>query len=378
MKTLMRGAAAFALSVCALLAQNITGSWQGTLVPPNGKELRIVFKVSMANDALKAVLYSIDQGGGQGISATSATLQGTTVKIAIPNIGGNYEGKLAADGNSIAGTWTQGPNPMPLALKRATPETAWAIPDPPPPPVRMAANANPGFEVATIKPSDPARPGKLFTVRGAEVITINTTLNDLITMAYSIHPKQISGGPAWLDSEKFDVTGKPDVPGQPSIAQLKILFQKLLADRFQFKFHRDKKELAVYAITIGKTGQKFSKSDRDPNGLPGLFFRPPGTNLFVTNATIGEFANLMQSAVLEKPVVDQTGLTEKYDFVLKWTPDPGQMLGLGGAPPPPADNVDAPPDLFTAIQQQLGLRLESTKAPAEVLVIERVDKPSAN
>jgi uncharacterized protein (TIGR03435 family) len=242
----------------------------------------------------------------------------------------------------------------------------------------MAADANPAFEVATIKPSNPNRPGKLFTVRGAEVITINTTLSDLLTLAYDLHPKQISGGPSWLESEKYDVTGKPDVPGQPSVAQLKMMIQKLLAERVQLKFHREKKELSAYAITVGKAGPKFSKSERDPNSLPGLFFRGPGTNLNVTNATISEFASLMQSAVLDRPVVNQTELSERYDFILKWTPDPGQFVSFGGAPSPPPDTLDAPPDLFTAIQQQLGLKLESTKAPVDVLVIDRIEKPSAN
>jgi len=94
---------------------------------------------------------------------------------------------------------------------------------------------------------------------------------------------------------------------------------------------------------------------------------------------MGEFANLLQTAVLDKPVLDQTGLKEKYDFILKWTPDPGQLRGLGGPPPAAAnDNLDAPPDLFTAVQQQLGLKLESTKAPADVLVIDRIERPSAN
>jgi uncharacterized protein (TIGR03435 family) len=87
---------------------------------------------------------------------------------------------------------------------------------------------------------------------------------------------------------------------------------------------------------------------------------------------------LLQSVVLDKPVVDQTGLNEKYDFILKWTPDQGQLLGLGGAPPPPPDTVDAPPDLFTAVQQQLGLKLDSTRAPADVVVIDRIERPSEN
>jgi hypothetical protein len=263
-----------ALSGIALQAQNLTGSWQGTLKTPTNQELRLVVKVSLVDDKLKAVFYSIDQKSPP-IPATTFTKDGSTVKMTLAALNGAYEGKISSDANSISGTWTQGGPPAPLVLLRATPETAWAIPDPPPPPVRMAANADPAFEVATVKPSDPNRPGKLFTVRGADVVTINTTLSDLITMAYGLHPKQIVGAPAWLESEKFDILGKPDVPGQPNVAQIKIMIQKLLADRFQLKFHREKKELSVYALTVGKGGPKFSKSERDPNSLPDCFSDHP-------------------------------------------------------------------------------------------------------
>jgi uncharacterized protein (TIGR03435 family) len=371
--------AAFAmLPAGALLAQNVTGAWQGTLQPPQAKQgLRIVMKIALDNDKLKATFYSIDQNPTP-IPASSFTKDGSSIKMTITALNGTYEGKLSNDGNTITGNWSQGGPPLPLNLTKATPETAWVIPEPPPPPVRMAANANPDVEVATIKPSDPNRPGKLFTLRGQEVITINTTMSDVITMAYDLHPRQIVGAPGWIESDKFDLTIKADVPGQPNVAQMKILFQKLLADRLELKFHREKRELNVYALTVGKTGKKFSKSERDPNGNPGLFFGAPRVTLNVTNATIDEFTNLLQSAVLDKPVVDQTGLTEKYDFVLKFTPDPGMMQGLGGGGPAPADNADAPPDLFAAIQQQLGLKLESTKAPADVLVIDRMERPSQN
>jgi uncharacterized protein (TIGR03435 family) len=355
--------------------QKITGTWQGALKNPNG-QLRIVIQISLENDKLKAVLYSIDQRS-PAIPASTITSDGSSLKMTIAALNGTYEAKLSPDGNTLSGTWSQGGPPAPLDCVRATPETAWAIPEPPPPPARMAANAVPGIEVSTVKPSDPNRPGKLFTVRGADVVTINTTLSDLITMGYDLHPKQITGAPAWIESEKYDLTIRPDVPGQPSVNQLKILIQKVLADRFQLKFHKEKKELAAYALTVGKGGPKFSKSERDPNSLPGLFFRPPGTNLNVTNATMQEFCSLLQSAVLDKPVVDQTGLKEKYDFILKFTPEQGQMLGLGG-PPPAAPDVDAPPDLFTAIQQQLGLKLDSTRTAVDVLAVDRVEKPSEN
>jgi len=365
----------------ALQAQNVTGNWQGTL-EAGPQKLRIVVKISLEDDKLKATLYSIDQQA-PGMPASTVTKDGSTIKIAIGGLG-SYEGKLSGDGNAILGTWTQGAA-MPLNLVRATPATAWTIPEPPPPPVRMAANADPAFEVATIKPSDPARPGKLFTVRGQDVLTVNTTLNDLITVAYGVHARQITGGPSWLDSDKYDVTGRPDVPGQPSVAQIKIMLQKLVADRFQLKFHREKKELSVYAIGVAKSGVKISKSQADPNGLPSLFFGgagPGGGMSFnVRNATLAEVANTLQGIVLDRPMVDQTGLAEKYDFTLKFTPDAGQMagFGLGGpSPAPAADNPDAPPDLFAAFQQQLGLKIETTKAPVDVLVIDKVEKPSAN
>jgi uncharacterized protein (TIGR03435 family) len=367
------------LSGSAVQAQNLTGNWQGTL-DAGARKLRIVFKISLENDSWKATLYSLDQQA-PGMPATKVTKDGSTIKIAVGGLG-SYEGKLSGDGNAITGTWTQGA-PLTLNLVRATPETAWAIPDPPPPPVRMAANADPAFEVATIKPSDPARPGKLFTVRGRDVVTINTTLSDLITMGYNLHVRQITGGPAWLDSDKYDVTGRPDVPGQPSVQQIKIMIQKLLVDRFQLKFHREKKELSVYAISVSKGGAKLSKSQADPNSLPGLFFGGAGpgggVNFNVRNATIAEVASTLQGAVLDKPVVDQTGLSEKYDFIVKFTPDAGQMAAFGAAGPrPAADNPDAPPDLFAAFQQQLGLKIEGSKAPVDVMVIDKVEKPSAN
>jgi uncharacterized protein (TIGR03435 family) len=133
----------------------------------------------------------------------------------------------------------------------------------------------------------------------------------------------------------------------------------------------------VYALTVGKTGPKLNKSDGDPTGLPGLFFQGLGV-LAVRNAALLDFTTLMQASVLDRPVVDQTARPGRYDFTLKWTPDETQFGGRGGQVPPPAEGAETPPDLFTAVQQQLGLKLEPTKAPVEVLVIDRVEKPSQN
>jgi uncharacterized protein (TIGR03435 family) len=375
MKKLMLLIIAFALTsggVSLAQAPDITGTWQGTLTLA-GRDLRTVIKISKADSGLKAVFYSIDQGGG-GIAANAITLDGSSVKISIATIGGAYEGKLSADGNSIAGTFTQGGTSFPLNLTRANSDTAWAIPEPPKP---MAADADPAFEVATIKPSAPDAQGKGFRVRGRQFSTLNTSLSDLITFAYGLHPRQITNAPDWLTKDKYDLAAEPDGEGQPNDKQWKTMVQKLLADRFQLTFHHDKAELSVYALTVGKTGSKLVKSVGDPNGLPGLFFRGLGA-LNVRNATMTDFTGLMQAAVLDRPVVDQTGLPGRYDFTLNWTPDETQFASMGVSVPPPADNAAAPPDLFTAIQEQLGLKLEATKAMVDILVIDRVAKPSAN
>ncbi|MGH9647775.1 MAG: TIGR03435 family protein [Bryobacteraceae bacterium] len=364
-----------ALLGSALQAQNITGNWQGTL-QAGPQKLRIVFKIALENDKLTATLNTVDQPSPP-IAAT-ITRDGSTVKMTIPAANGNYEGKLSADGNSIVGTWTQGA-PVALNLARATPETAWEIPGPPPPPVRMAANANPAFEVATIRPSDPASPGQIITLRGAEVITTNVTVHALINLAYWLHPKQLTGGPAWTESDKFDVAGKPDAPGQPNVDQMKMMIQKLLADRFQLKVHFEKRDLPVYAIMIAKSGVKLIKSQDDPNGIPAWGFgrTPSGTRIIFRNAPLSQVTAVLQNS-MDKPVVDQSGLSGRYDFTVTFTPDPAQAALIGGPAPPAADNPDAASDLFTAFQQQLGLKLESTKAPVDVMVIDKVEKPSQN
>ena len=373
MKTLIRWIIVVGmLPGSAAYAQSVTGTWQGTLNP--GKELRIVLTISSApTGTLTAMMYSIDQGG-QGIPASPVTFQGNTLRFEISAIGGTYAGQLSANGNSIVGNWSQGGNSLPLTLARATPDTAWPIPSPPKP---MAADASAVFEVATIKPSKPDTPGKVFTVRGRQIVTINTTLNDLISFAYRLHAAQITAAPEWSESDKYDITAQPEAQGQPNESQLRAMVQKLLEDRFRLMFHRDKKELPVYALVVGKTGHKLTVNDRNPNGLPSLMFKGLGV-LPVLNATMAEFANVLQAAVLDRPVVDRTALAGRFDFTLTWTPDDSQFRGMGVRVPAPSNDPNAPPGLFTAIQEQLGLRLESIKAPVEVMVIDRVERPSDN
>jgi uncharacterized protein (TIGR03435 family) len=365
-------------SLTADSSQGITGTWQGTLQV--GRDLRNVVKISKADDGYKAVFYFIDQSGGEGFPASKVTLDGPSLKMTLLSASATYEGKLSPDGKTIKGTWTQGSSSRPMIFTRATPETEWTIPPPAPKPPQMAANANPSFEVATIKPSASNRPGKNAGFRGGHFMTRNTNVNDLIALAYGLHAKQIVGAPDWFGTDLYDIEGKPDAEGIPNETQIRTMLQKLLAERFKLTFHHDKRELSVYVISVASGGPKITKSTSDPNALPTFGFQGLG-NLIVRNMTMTGFATWMQSGVMDKPVVDQTELSGRYDFQLKWTPDESQFAqfrGTGTVVPPPTNDPNAPPSLYTAMQEQLGLKMGPAKFPDDVIVIDHVEKPSEN
>jgi uncharacterized protein (TIGR03435 family) len=380
MTKLLLSAAVILIAATALPAQDISGTWQGTLeaTPP----IRAVIQIAKpVNDVATGAMYRIDQDG-RPIAVTFITLQGNTVKFSIDNLDATYAGQLGADGSSIHGTWTHASTTHPFNLVRATPQTAWAIPPPPTGPRQMPADARPGFEVVTIKPNNPTlHPNLILDYNGRHLTLAEFSVNDLITFAYGLHIREVTGAPAWFDSERYDIDGVPDVEGDPSVDQMRIMVQKLLADRFQFAFHHDKKVLAVYELTLGKGAPKLETSGVGPNDEYTFAFphRPGG--LQVRNLTMAEFAINMQSYVLDRPVVDHTGLTGRYDFNLDWTPDDAQFAQLRKASgsPPPAPNDSSPwPSLFTAIQEQIGLKLAAVKIPTDVIVIDHVEKPSPN
>ncbi len=376
MKRLMLGMTVATVMLAATLrAQEVAGTWQGSLQPPNAPNpLRLVMKITTEADQLKAVLYSIDQGA-QPISAGAVTFQNSTLKVTIPAINGTYEGKMSADGKSIVGTFTQG-GQLPMTLTRATPETAWAIPEAPPPAKPMPDSANIAFAVAAIKPANPEnRGGSMLVGRGGGNLftTTNSTFNSLMTMAYGLHASQIVNGPSWLESERFDITAKPEDSGMPNVTQLKVMVQKLLTERFGLSFHKEQRELTAYVITVGKNGPKLTKNESGGN-LPGFGGRGPGS-FGVRNSTMAEFAGFLQQNILERPVVDKTGLTGKFDFGLEFRPS-GQLSAAPGGPAQLPAEVEARADFFTAIQEQLGLKVENTKTPVEVYVIDKVQKPS--
>lgn len=228
----------------------------------------------------------------------------------------------------------------------------------------MAADATPSFEVATIKPADPNARGQGFQTRGRRLHLENESVQNMIMFAYGIHPKQIVDAPAWFASERYNVDGVPDVEGYANAKQFQGMVQKLLADRFHVKFHHDTRELSVYAIRVSKGGSKLVKTVHAPEEL--LDQTGNGREWTLTNNSMPDFAGFMQSMV-DRPVVDQTGLQGRFDFTLKWTPNEMQT-----------SDPNAPPGIFTAIQEQLGLKLEAAKSPVDVLVIDHAERPTEN
>jgi uncharacterized protein (TIGR03435 family) len=240
----------------------------------------------------------------------------------------------------------------------------------------MPADANPAFDVATIKPSDTSAPhGTFIRNNGRHVIADNISLSGLIIYAYGVHAKQIAGPPSLLAAH-FDIDGVPDIEGHPNLRQSRSMFQKLLASRFKLAFHDDSRELPVFAIQVAKGGPHLTPTTRKPGDSTNFSYTCQAV-LTVRNGSLTDVAKGMQDVFLDRPVIDQTGLHDRYDFDMKWTPDESQSY----CPVDPdglRHDSNSPPGLYTAIQEQLGLKLVSTKASVQVMVIDHVESPSEN
>jgi uncharacterized protein (TIGR03435 family) len=357
--------------------QDLAATWQGTLGP--GQGMRVVIRITEeTRGEYRALFYRIDRSG-DAVPGRAISQDGSTVKMTFTMVDGTYIGHLAPDGNTITGTWSQNSAPVPLNLTRAVGGVEWVIPTPALSPRAMDPNADPAFEVATIKSSNPEEQRKFFRLSPDHLEGVNETVTDMITFSYGVHRKQIPDAPAWTESEKFDISAKPDAEGMPSLAQWKTMVKKLLGDRFKLSFHHDQRELAVYVLSVGAAGAKLQESQGDPNGLPGIGFQRRMGDLGAFNVSMADFINFMtRNAGLDRPILDRTGLTGRYDFKLSWTPDDAQGSGVAPNVPRPSDDANPAPPLPTALQEQLGLKFFAAKAFAEVYVIDHVEKPSEN
>jgi len=363
------------LPATVALAQDVTGTWQGTVKNPDTKqELRTVLKISSSEgNPIKAKFYSIDQT--YLVFPATLTRQGAGFKVSIPGIGATYEAKLAADRNSMTGTLRGFSIPVQWTMKRVSEGEEWPLPKPPAAP-KPLASADPAFEVASIKLTPPEETRRGTRVQGGNVSAFGVTLESILRQVYDVHPHQIIGAPAWLATERYDITAKAEGEGQPNQDQLKIMFGKLMADRFHLAFHKEQRELPVFSLTAAKGGSKISKND-PKNPTFGIIFRGPGSVLF-NNASMDDFCRMLQNAAVDRPVVNQTGISGKYDFSLVWTPEQAQAAVPNPNALAPSDRADIPPDLYGAVQQQLGLKLESARLRIEVLIIDKLEKPSDN
>jgi len=233
---------------------------------------------------------------------------------------------------------------------------------------RMAADAHPVFEVAAIKHSDPNHRNSGIHMNGRHFNIENQTVGALMLFGFGVSKSQVVGAPDWVNSERFDVDGVPDLEGEPGVKQMQEMVRKLLVDRFGLKTHMEQRDMNVYAVTVAKGGPKLKKSESAPDALPDQTSRDGGgiREMKFTNTSMDEFT-LSMKFYLDRPVVDKTGLGGKWDFELKWTYDDTR-----------ATDPNAPPGLFTAVQEQFGLRLDAVKAPVDVMVVDSVERPTQN
>jgi uncharacterized protein (TIGR03435 family) len=228
-----------------------------------------------------------------------------------------------------------------------------------------AQAAGPSFEVATIKPTAPTDGHThINTPPGDSFSASNITLSALMQWAFDMPERQILDGPAWLTSTRFDINAKVDLGGPEKPVRVdtdakRKMVQALLAERFNMKLHEETRMLPAYDLVVAKGGSKLEISKAN-----GKSIGAGGTHLTVQGLTMPLIAEEL-SHVVGRVVVDKTGLTDRYDVKLVWAADD-------------APAGDSAPSLFTAIQEQLGLKLEPAKEPVPVLVIDHVDLPTAN
>jgi uncharacterized protein (TIGR03435 family) len=228
------------------------------------------------------------------------------------------------------------------------------------------------FEVASVKPSQPGtRGGKLNTEPGRLTIT-NIPLRTCIKAAYHLQDYQLIGGPGWSEGERYDIVATAESPVGDD--QLMIMLRRLLEERFKLAVHRETKEMPGYALVIGKSGSKLREGALAGKG----WIRNGVGSMNGEEVSMTQLAESL-SGRLRQPVMDQTGIKGVFYLKLEWAPDPTLARNPEEAKESPAAESSASgASIFTALQEQLGLRLEGRKVPAEILVIDRVEKPSVN
>ena len=239
------------------------------------------------------------------------------------------------------------------------------------------------FDVATIKPTAPDwKGGAYFRMQGGHrFIVQNYTVQSLVAAAWNLPTRLVSGGPAWSSTDSYDIVA--GTPGElpPDRDEQMSMLRKLLLERFKLTFHRETKRILIYELRVANSGPKMKQSEGPPpEGRPApvfSLFPVRRARLPARDATMAEFASVLPHGAVDRPAVDKTGLTGRYDFVLDWAPDESDFDGMMRALPPLADD-SSEPGLFTAVQQQLGLKLVPARGPIDTIVLEHVERPADN
>jgi len=241
-----------------------------------------------------------------------------------------------------------------------------------------------GFEVATIRPSAPDEHARGIGWDGRRFTATYTTMSQMVQFAYNLQAKQIVNAPAWLDSTTYDIEGQAAVEEgggkEPTAAEFREMMQNLLAERLGMKMHWEPRTMSAYELVLAKGGAKLQASKLEyrakaeiPPGVriqrgPHLWMRVLGVG-----GTMPELAAELQRVEFDRPVVDGTGINGEFDFAVTATSNKPYFVGEV-----PDTSDAAPPSIFTALQEQLGLRLEPVKTAVQCLVVDAVDRPSAN
>jgi uncharacterized protein (TIGR03435 family) len=223
------------------------------------------------------------------------------------------------------------------------------------------------IDVAVIKPHPAAIVHNNFRFARNRFELEDQPLLKLIAFAYALNPRQIVDAPAWVADQHWDMSGTTNLTEDATLQQQQHLIRQLLTERFSLQFHHDKREMSAYALQIDK-GQPKLTAAVDPAAQP--IEQTEGHDSVRTenyrSSTTTYFLTIRQ-LFMDRPLLDQTGLTGTYDFKLSYS--------FGDAP---ATDADTPPPMFTAMKQQLGLKFEPVKAPVDVMVIDHIAQPTAN
>ena len=355
------------LATTATQAQTVLGTWQGTLPIPDNP--RIILKLVKAQDgAPRGSFYWIDKLADP-IPLSDVSFTPPSLNIASLYASISYQAKLSEDGNSLTGTWTQDKKTYPLTLQLTPPENVWKHPSQTVALPWMSETADPAFEVATIKPSDPGSVQRSYGLRTRHFTARNATVADLIKLTYKVRSRQIEGAPDWFDKLRFDIAAEPDTEGQPSIDQYRTMLKKLLADRFQLKLHTVQKIFPVYALTVEKAPPKLEPSETNVNRRGDIIVGERDGQMYAQflDDSMPEFADILMNFIPERQIVDETGLKGRFDFSINM---PTTVLQS-------ADDNEQAAGFFGALQT-LGLKLVPKKEPIEVLVIDHLETPSPN